>query len=579
MLAVTIVALMSLGVSEEPEPLPEEAPRIRFESEVLPFEHFGASRAALLPEDNGSGVAVGDYDNDGYDDVYLVNLAGPVLMAPEELVRTRPPGRLFHNKGDGSFEEVTEVTGLRHVGWGMGAVWADVNDDGWLDLLVTGIDEVRLFLNEDGSRFTDASADFDLGALPCFATGAAFADYDADLDLDLYVPCYVDFPWERARDRPLVAGRPATMTTPANYPAQPNYLFRNEGGRKFVDVSRVAGVQDEFGRGLQALFADLNDDRLPDLYIANDQSFDKLYQNRGDGTFADVSLEAGTRDPRAGMGIALGDYDGDGVQDHFLTQSVGEQNALYRNISTKEFLLFEDVTYPVGLAPVDQAWVGWGTGLLDLDLDGDLDLFVVNGSTIEDEWTLEVLSDPKMIPQPLRIYRQQSGRFRDASDAAGDIFSELLVGRGAAFGDFDRDGLVDAVVSVHNAKPVVLRNASERGGHWLSIELEGRSPNRFAVGATVRVEGTAKLTQQVLAGESYLSDSSYRLHFGLGKARSVALTVEWPSGATQSFDDLPIDSTIRLREGAKEWETVSRKRRVPRPWGVEETDEQHDKTN
>lgn len=573
MFVAMTVALLLGGVSVPSAAL---APKIRFEAENLSFLHFGASRAALLPEDNGSGVAIGDYDNDGYDDVYIVNLAGPVLMAREELVASRPPGRLFHNRGDGSFEDVTDATELKHVGWGMGAVWADVNDDGWLDLIVTGIDEVRLYLSQKGTRFTDASVEFGLGELPCFATGLALADYDGDLDLDLYVPCYVAFPWERARSRPLVGGRPSTMTTPADYPAQRNYLFRNDGGKRFSDVTNEAGVGDPDGRGLQVLFADLNADGLPDLYIANDQSFDKLYLNRGDGSFVDVSAEAGTRDPRAGMGIAFGDYDGDGVEDLFLTHWVGEQNALYRNLSTQDYLLFEDVTYPMGLAPVDQAWVGWGSSLFDVELDGDLDLLVVNGSTIEDEWTLEVLTDPKMIPQPLRIYEQREGRFVDVSAAAGEVFSELIVGRGAAFGDFDRDGLVDAVVSVHNGAPLILRNSSEPRGNWLAIELEGRSPNRFAAGAKVevRIDATHKLTRQLLVGESYLSDNSYRLHFGLGKAATVTVTVWWPSGEMQTFKGVPTDVTIRLRQGAERWDTVPAGRRTPRPWGVNENREE-----
>ena len=569
MLAVATLALMLAGAQE---PSVNVGARIRFESENMSFLHFGAPRAALLPEDNGSGVAVGDYDNDGYDDVYLVNFAGPVLMAREELVEHRPPGRLFHNRGDGSFEDVTDATGLRHVGWGMGAVWVDVNDDGWLDLLITGIDEVRLYLSEAGLAFMDSSEDFGLGELPCLASGAAVADYDGDLDLDLYVPCYVDFPWERARDRPLVGGRPSTMTTPANYPPQRNFLFRNEGGRRFSDVTEEAGVADASGRGLQALFADLNGDLLPDLYVANDQSFDMLYRNRGDGTFIDVSAEAGTRDPRAGMGIAYGDFDGDGVEDLFLTHWVGEQNALYRNRSTAEFLLFEDVTYPTGLAPVDHAWVGWGVGFFDLELDGDLDLLVVNGSTIEDEWTLEVLSDPKMIPQPLRVYEQRQGSFEDVSSDAGAVFSRLIVGRGAAFGDFDRDGLVDAVVSVHNAAPLILRNTSDRIGHWLAIELEGSPPNRFAVGAKVEVwlDSDRSIVRHLLAGESYLSDSSHRLHFGLGAASDLRVIVTWPSGTVEMYQGVPIDALIRLREGAEGWETVGPERRTPRPWGVEE---------
>ncbi len=547
---------------------------IRFEEGAaaagLRFSHFGASRAALLPEDNGSGLAFGDYDNDGDDDLYVVNLAGPVLTARSQLRATREPGRLFRNRGDGTFEDVTQSSGLRHVGWGMGAVWVDADDDGWLDLLITGLDEVRLFRNSGAGGFSDVSVDSGLGELPCFATGSAVADYDGDGDLDLYVPCYVDFPWEQARNRPLVGGRPATMTTPASYPAQPNLLFRNDGSGRFDDVATAAGVADPLGRGLQALFADFDDDGLPDLYLANDQSFDRLFHNRGDGTFADVSIEAGTRDPRAGMGVALGDYDADGRDDLFLTHWVGEQNALYRNQSADGLVLFEDTAYQQGLAPVDPSWVGWGTGLFDFDLDGDLDLFVVNGSTIEDEWTLEVLSDPKMIPQPLRVYEHRSDGFADVSAEAGPIMEELFVGRGAAFADVDRDGLVDVAVSVHGGSPLLLGNRSERRGHWLAVRLEGRSPNRFAVGARVIVHTEARrVSRRHLVGESYLSDNSAELHFGLGPEAIVSdVEVVWPNGARTHFGKVPVDGTVLMREGVAGWLPLVKGLRASRPWGL-----------
>ncbi|MEE8277996.1 MAG: CRTAC1 family protein [Thermoanaerobaculia bacterium] len=550
-----------------------EACALRFEERAeqagVAFHHFASRRAALLPEDNGSGLAFGDYDNDGHDDLYVVNLAGPVLMPREELVRTRPGGKLFHNEGDGTFREVTQASGLIHVGWDMAAVWGDVNGDGWLDLVLTGIDEVALFLNRGDGAFQEASRQAGLGALDCFASGAALADYDRDGDLDLYVPCYVAFPWERARHRPLVGGRPATMTTPADYPPQRNYLFENDGTGRFRDVATAAGVLDETGRGLQSLFTDLNGDGWPDLYVANDQSFDRLYRNRGDRTFEDASPTAGTRDPRAGMGIGVGDFDSDGALDVFLTHWVGEQNALYRNLSTEEFLLFEDVTLKEGLAPVDSSWVGWGTGFYDLELDGDLDLFLVNGSTIEDEWTLEVLSDPKMIPQPLRVYEKREERFEDASGCAGEIFEALLVGRGAAFSDYDRDGRVDVAVSVHNGSALLLRNSSPRRGNWLAVELVGAAPNRWAVGAKVIVRtADASWVRRLIAGESYLGSNTARLHFGLGRAvEAEAIEVHWPSGAVSLTGPVPVNGTIRLRESVEGWEDGLSGRQAPRARG------------
>ena len=556
------------------QPSPHEC-AIRFEGIAeaagLSFHHFESQRAALLPEDNGSGLAFGDYDNDGWDDLYAVNLAGPVLLPRDELLQTRAAGRLFHNQGDGTYREMTEEAGLVHVGWDMAAVWADIAGDGWLDLVITGIDEVAIFRNRGDGSFEDWSAEAGLGELDCIAGGPALADYDRDGDLDLYVPCYVDFPWDRARDRPLVGGRPATMTTPADYPPQRNFFFENDGQGRFRDVARPAGVLDEAGRGLQSVFVDLNDDAWPDLYIGNDQSFDRLYRNLGDGTFEDVAPGAGTRDPRAGMGIGVGDYDRDGSLDIFLTHWVGEQNTLYRNISTTEYMLFEDRTFQEGLGPVDSSWVGWGTGLFDFDLDGDLDALVANGSTIEDERTLEVLTDPKMIPQPLRVYERQEGRYEDVSDCAGPVFESMMVGRGAAFSDTDRDGRVDLAISEHNGPLRLLRNVSHVRGHWLGIQLVGQGDNRWAVGARVTVKtSNTQYVQIRMAGESYLGANSATLHFGLSsETEAREIEVRWPSGTMTATGPVPADRTIRLREDADGWKDVPRSRLTPQPWGDE----------
>ena len=401
----------------------------------LSFRHFDAVRAALLPEDNGSGVAFGDYDNDGFDDLYFANLAGPVLMDRSALEAERGGGRLFRNQGDGTFRDVTDEAGVGHVGWDNGVIWVDVDGDGWLDVLITGLDKIVLLKNRGDGTFEDRSVEAGLGAVTCQAMGAAAADYDRDGDLDLYIPCYVDFPWERARNRPLVGGRPGTMTTPANYPPQASFLYRNDGSGRFEDVAAELGVDDPQGRGLQAVFIDVDNDGLQDLYVANDQSFDRLYRNTGDG-FEDVTLSAGTRDPRAGMGIGLHDFDDNGLVDLFLTHWVGEQNALYRNLSDDSGVLFDDRTFEEGLGPVGADLVGWGTGFRDFDLDGDADLLVVNGSTVEDEWTLEVLTEPKMIPQRLMVYAREPEGYREVSATAGEVFGELFGGRGMSFSRF-----------------------------------------------------------------------------------------------------------------------------------------------
>ncbi|MEM7480025.1 MAG: CRTAC1 family protein [Acidobacteriota bacterium] len=538
----------------------------------IDFQHFNAVRAALLPEDNGSGLAFGDYDNDGFDDLYLANFAGPALMERAALEAQRQGGRLFRNQGDGTFRDVTEAAGVGHVGWDNGVLWADLDGDGWLDLLITGIDKIVLYRNRGDGTFEDRSIAAGLGAVPCQATGAAAADYDGDGDLDIYVPCYVDFPWDRARNRPLVGGRPGTMTTPANYPPQPNLLLQNDGSGRFVDIAAEAGVDDPRGRGLQAVFVDVDDDGRQDLYVANDQSFDRLFRNRGDG-FEDITVSAGTSDPRAGMGIGVHDVDGNRRVDLFLTHWVGEENALYLNRSDAGEVFFEDWTFEHGLGPIGRDLVGWGTGFRDFDLDGRADLFLVNGSTVEDEWTLEVLSDPKMIPQKLMLYARDDGTYREVSEMAGEVFGKLFVGRGMSFADVDRDGRVDVGVLVHGASPLLLYNRSERLGRWLGVQLVGSAKNRWAAGAKVVVRtigedgGERHHTAWRTIGESYLGSHSATLHFGLGAAAEADVEITWPDHSVSRFESLPLDRVLAFDQASQRWRAVPDEPVAPRPWG------------
>ncbi|MEM8994732.1 MAG: CRTAC1 family protein [Acidobacteriota bacterium] len=537
----------------------------------LDFRHFDAVRAALLPEDNGSGLAFGDFDNDGFDDLYLANFAGPALMDRAELEDQRSGGRLYRNRGDGTFEDVTEISGVGHVGWDYGAIWVDVDGDGWLDLVLTGIDRVTLYRSRGDGTFEDRSLAAGLGPQSCLAMGTPAGAYDGDGDLDLYVPCYVDFPWEKARNRPLVGGRPGTMTTPSNYPPQANLLLRNDGDGSFSNVAAELGVEDDTGRGMQAIFADFDGDGRPDLYIANDLSFDRLYRNTG-GAFEDVTVSAGTRDPRAGMGIGLHDYDRDDRPDLFLTHWVGEENALYHNLSDEGGLLFEDRTFEEGLGPINPALVGWGTGFRDFDLDGEADLFIVNGSTVEDEWTLEVLTEPKLLPQRPQVYQRRAEGWVDVSSRAGESFETPFVGRGMAFSDYDRDGLVDVAVMVHNGQPMLLRNSSERLGSWLGVKLSGAGPNRWAIGSRVTVTSAAA-GEEIrhgawrVIGDGYLGAHSSTLHFGLGPAQEADIEITWPNGSVNSFQSVPLDRTLIFDQAAANWREAPADAVDPSPWG------------
>ena len=528
--------------------------RIRFErlpvSSLPRFVHFnGHSRSSLLPEDNGSGCAWGDYDGDGDDDLYLCNLNGPYL-APADQRRRSPGSRLWRNDGGGRFTDVTDSCGLAESRMDMAALFADFDNDGDADLLVTSLDGVRLFRNV-GARYLDVTKELGLGDVTGYCLGAAWGDYDRDGRLDLYICRYVDFPLDKARNRPMVAGRPAPMTTPGSYPPIPNHLFHQQPDGTFRDVAAASGTTSKDGRSMQAVWCDFNNDGWLDLYVANDQSFDSLFLNQGDGTFSDVGLASGVFDPRGGMGMAVIDLETDGDQDLLVTHWVSEDPALYVNDLIGRDCFFEDRAIAYGLRKPDQALVGWGVEFEDFDNDGDRDLFIVYGSTIEDELTLDVLKDPKMLPQRTQVYEWRRKRWHALGDAAGAYFRKSYVGRGAAVADFDRDGRQDIVINNHGSAPALLRNVSQGAGHWLAVKLVGKHCNRDGANARVTVTRDAGLRQmrELFIGSSYLSGHSKRLHFGLGSGkRPVSVEVRWPCGRTQRLGRVQPDQTIIITE-------------------------------
>jgi hypothetical protein len=532
----------------------DQATRIRFEripaSSLPRFVHFnGSKRASLLPEDNGSGCAWGDYDGDGDDDLYLCNMNGPLLMDADK--RRRSPGsRLWRNDGGGRFTDVTESCGLGESRMDMAALFADFDNDGDADLLVTGLRGVRLFRN-DGGRYHNVTEQIGLGGVTGYCLGAAWGDYDRDGRLDLYICRYVDFPLDKARKRPMVAGRPAPMTTPANYPPLTNHLFRQEQGGTFRDVTKTTGTAAPQGRSMQAIWCDFDNNGWIDLYVANDQSLDCLFMNKGDGTFEDAALPSGVFDPRGGMGMAVIDFQADGDQDLLVTHWVSEDPGFYVNELIDGQCFFEDRAVRYGLRKPDTALVGWGVEFEDFDNDGDRDLLMVYGSTIEDELTLDVLKDPKMLPQRARIYEWRKKRWHALGDSAGAYFGEVYVGRGAALADFDRDGRRDIAINNHGAAPALLRNVSQGPGRWLDVKLVGRHCARDAANARVTVyrKDAPPQMRELFIGSSYLSGHGKTLHFGLGKAGpTVDVQVRWPCGRTQRLDNVSIDQTIVITE-------------------------------
>jgi Tfp pilus assembly protein PilF len=545
--------------------LPPDYPRVTFTDVTsaagIHFTHFHGTRSSQLPEDMGSGAAWGDYDNDGWQDLVVVNEAGPLTMSAAE--RERSPARttLYHNNRDGTFTDVTDQSGIRQHGLGMAAAWADYDNDGRLDLVLTGYGQILLYHNDGNGRFSDRThaAGLDVAPSGGFWAGAAWGDYDRDGSLDLYVVGYVQYvhrpPTEMSRHNEVL--EPASLN-PSAFAPERNLLFHNTGNGTFREVARQAGVADTTGRGLSAVWVDFDQDGWPDLYVANDLSDNALFHNRGDGRFAAVSHAAHVADYRGSMGIAIGDWNGDGDQDMVLTHWLAQENALYDNLHAQLTaqaaktqalpLAFIDEADRYGLGQQSLDYIGWGTSFIDYDNDGRLDLFVVNGST------LQRTDDPtRLDPMTSLLFWDRDDRtgFYDVSSVSGDYFRHPYVGRGAAFADYDNDGDMDAFIVNNGGPGILLRNDGGNRNHWLEVELVGTKSNRRGIGATVRlVAGGATQTRQVGDQASYLSQNSAIEDFGLGTLTEAdTLAVTWPSGVHDVRTGVAANQRLVVTEG------------------------------
>ncbi|MBI2190433.1 MAG: CRTAC1 family protein [Planctomycetes bacterium] len=520
------------------------------------FRHFNGDRASLIAEDMGSGAGWADYDLDGDLDLFIANAAGSILLPAQELARSPARCALYRNRGDGSFEDVAHQAGVDAALTGMGVAWGDYDNDGDLDLYVTAYGPNRLLRN-DGGRFLDVSREAGVDD-DRFGAGAAWGDYDLDGDLDLYVANYVQFSFsETDRQRPAAAFRgdlPYTLN-PSSYPPERNLLYRNNGDGTFSEVAKEAGCADPNGRGMSVSWVDFDGDLWPDLYIANDVSQNGVFRNRGDGSFEDVGASSLAADYRGAMGLAVGDPDNDGDFDLFLTHWIAQENALYENQrrstdpnAPEGPALFMDMADARGLGQISLDAIGWGTEFIDFDNDGRLDLFVVNGSTFERPEDTRLL-----VPMlPFLFWNHGPAGFYEVGKISGDFFQRTIVGRGAAFGDYDNDGDVDAFVVVHGGPGILLRNDGGNASHWLKVRLGQTHRNRFAVGASVRLlAGGAWQTRQVGAGNSYLSHNSLELEFGLGQnPKADRIEIRWPDGHQQALQDISANQTIEIqREG------------------------------
>ena len=539
-------------------------PNIQFRDVTLAagidFVHSHGSRSSLLPEDMGSGAGFVDYDNDGDLDLYVVNNPGPLKV---EITLKSPGNILYRNDGDGTFTDVTETAGVGDRGHGMGCVFGDYDNDGDADLYVTNFGSNILYRNNGDGTFSDVTEEAGVGD-DQWGTGAIFGDYDRDGDLDLYVCNYVEYSLasiEKMKSESKQAGKSVpSALNPIAFDAQDNILFRNNDDGTFSDVTAELGVAANGGRSMQAIFTDFDLDGDLDLYVANDLTPNFVYENNGDGTFADVSRESWAADFRGSMGLATGDYDSDGDLDLFISHWIDQENTLYRNLwvegseitGTKptgaEPIRLIDESYGSLLAEISMKDIGWGTDFFDYDNDSDLDIFVANGSTFQ------YLEMPKfLIRQKDRLFRNEgNGSFIEIANDVGIGTLPSRVGRGVAFGDYDNDGDVDFFVVNNHGRAVLWRNDGGNRNAWLQVKLVGTADNRDGVGSKIRVTaGGLTQIREINAGASYMSFNSLTAEFGLGQESMVdSIEVVWQNGVTERFSNVHVNQRMVVTQGS-----------------------------
>jgi len=517
------------------------------------FRHQ-ASRTSqkYLPESMGAGVAMFDYDNDGYQDLFFVN--GAKLLDPmpsgasPDKSDPRFWNRLYRNNKDGTFTDVTEKAGLRGSLYGMGVATGDYDNDGNTDLLVSNLGGNTLFRNDGDGTFTDVTKKAGVGGSG-WCAGACFVDYDRDGLLDLIVTRYLD--WDFAKNVYCGAHRPGyrSYCHPDQYAAISCLVYHNNGDGTFQDVSKACGIVASPGKALGIAINDFDRDGWPDILVANDSFPQQLFRNNHDGTFSEVALESGLafdQDGKtfAGMGLDFADYDNDGWPDAFVNALANQRYALFRNSKGS----FDDVSDSVGISEITMPHSGWGTKMIDYDNDGWRDIFVAQGHVMDN---IE-LTDPSLrYLEPLLLMKNNAGKFRNVSKESGPAFRVPLSARGAAFGDLDNDGCIDIAINCNDGPAVILRNQGGTVNHWLLINLVGSVSNRDGFGARVHMipEQGSEQHAFVSSAGSYLSASDKRVHFGLGASRKVRqLLINWPSGIVQQMNSVDADQIITVRE-------------------------------
>jgi hypothetical protein len=523
------------------------------QSTGIHFNHLSSPAKKYIVESMSGGVAVVDYDRDGWPDIFFTN-APDVDMA---LAGNKSRGALFHNNHDGTFTDVTEKAGVGYPCWAMGVAFGDYNNDGWPDLLVTCFGGVVLYRNNGNGTFTDVTKQAGLATDSGWAAGAAFGDYDGDGWQDLFVSHYVDF---SLSDLPGIGSKKncqyheiAVQCGPRGLKGSPDNLYHNNGNGTFTDVSKQAGVDDPQKLfGLTAVWSDFNNDGHLDLFVANDSGPNYLYQNDGSGHFTNVALQAGVsvnQDgfEQANMGVALGDYQHTGRSSIAITHFSEEYTALFRNDGDMNFT---DVSDQAGIGRDTTVYVGWGDAFFDLDNDGWLDFIQVNGHVYPQVDTRDIGTrylEPKVV-----FLNKHDGTFRNVSKLLGPAIQIPQVSRGLATGDLFNDGHTELVVENLEGEPMILRTEGGASNHWIEFELGGAKSNLLALNAKLTAtSGNLIQTAEVLSGGSYLSQSDLRVHFGLSNHDKVDnLEIKWPTGKVETLHNLQADRLYCVKEGS-----------------------------